>query len=185
VALPGAADLADEAVGMRGLRWGAWTLRHLIAIGTRLRLRGVTRRLPSREGLLTGFCRTNLKAAVRQLWRSPSASVISIVTLAVAVSAVLTVYAVLNRTVLHPLGFADPARLVAVWRVDPASPNAWLAAAPGDFVEWRRESASFERLVAGQNISMTFTGFGDGGAPLMRRVPAGGRRRTDSTQPMR
>jgi len=166
-------DLADEARAPGRSRSSLWTMRHMVAIGTRLRARAMARRLPSLDGLLTGFIRADLRAAIRQLWRAPSASIISIITLAVAVSAVVTVYAFLNRTVLHPLAFEDPARLVAVWRMDPASPDAWLAAAPGDFVEWRRDNTSFERLVAGQNISMTFTAFEDGGAPLMRRVSAG------------
>lgn len=165
-------DLSEEARNRTRLAARPWMAFQLAAIARRLRSRAIRESLPSVHGLFTGFHR-DIAAALRQLRRSPSSTIVSIGTLALAVAAVVTVTAILQRTVLHPLPFAEAERLTAIWRVDPASPQNWLATTPGDVVEWKREAQAFDRLVAAQNISMAFTGFADGGAPLMRRVTHG------------
>jgi putative ABC transport system permease protein len=164
-------DLREEAARSDG-RSPIWITRHLLAIGIRLRRRTLRDALPSSTGVFTGFQR-DMVAAVRLLRRSPGSTMIAIGTLAVSVAAVVVVTAILQRTVLNPLPFSNVDRLTAIWRVDPATPQNWLNTTAGDFVEWRRGAESFESLVAAQNISMTFTGFADGGAPLMRRVTHG------------
>lgn len=166
-------DLMEEADRTGRRPASPWMFRQVLAIACRLQLRRISDALPSRRGLFTGFLSGDFRGAIRQLRRSPSTTLVSIVTLSVAVAAVLTILAVLNRTVLHPLNFGDTSRLTAVWRVDPASPDNWLNVSRGDFVDWARDATSFDSLVAAQNISMTFSGFEDGGAPLMRRVTHG------------
>ncbi len=157
-------DLQEEGRSAWATAW------HMVAIALRLRARALTQRLPSMDGVFVGFLRSDIQVVWRHLRRSPGSAVISVVTLSVAVAAVVIVVAVVDRTIINPLPFKDPGRLTAIWRIDPQSPNNWLNTTRGDVAEWRRDVTTLTPIVAAQNFSMTFTGFEDGGAPLMRRV---------------
>jgi putative ABC transport system permease protein len=168
------ADLSEEAArrgGSRG-RQVAWTAAQLTAIAARLRHRQLAGAF-SIGGVFTGFVGQDLRAGLRRLLRTPLATAVAVLTLATAMAALTAVYAVLNGTVLSPLPFADPDRLVAVWQVEATSPDVWRNATAGNFVDWRRESRSFDILAAGRNTSHTLTGFDDGETPLTRRVTLG------------
>jgi len=168
------ADLDEEARrnGRAGLAAGFWKVRHALAIAGSMRMDRLKSAL-SLEGVFTGFLRRDLVAAVRHLRRTPVASVVAIVTLACAVAGVAVVSSVLLHTVLAPLAFPRADRLVAIYQVNPVSPENWRPVAPGNVADLFRETTSFERLAAARNVSLTFTGFDDGETPLMRRVSHG------------
>jgi len=169
-----AADLEEEASrrGQSGASASIWKVRHTLGIAASMRA-ARWRSALSFEGVLAGFFRRDLVAAVRHLRRTPVASVVAILTLACAVAGVTVVYSVLTHTVLSPLAFPRADRLVAVYQVNPASPDNWRPVASGNVADMFRETESFDRLAAARNVSFTFTGFDDGDTPLMRLVSHG------------
>ena len=168
------ADLTEEAARRQDgeLRRTAWIVTQIVAVAVRLRHRQVAGALSIR-GIFTGFVSRDLRAGFRHLRRTPLATTVAVLTLATAMAALTAVFAVLNGTVLSPLPFGDAHRLIAIWQVETASPDVWRNATAANFVDWRRESRSFEILAAGRNTSHTLTGFDDGETPLTRRVTVG------------
>lgn len=167
-------DLHEEAErrGLSGRALEAWLVLHALGIGARLRLEPFIPRAPT-EGVLTGFLRHDVVAAFRHLRRTRAASAVIVLTIAAAVAGVTVVGSVLVHSVLAPLAFPRADRLVAVYQVNPASPDAWFAVAPGNTADLLKEASTFERVAAARNVSFTFTGFDDGDTPLMRLVSHG------------
>jgi putative ABC transport system permease protein len=111
-----------------------------------------------------------LRLGARSLRRAPGSSAVAIVALAVGIAACATVFSVVNGVLLRPLPFRDLDRLVAIWKADPAQPDAWRFPAVANFLDWQAEARTFELVAAGRNRSYTLTSFEAGGTPLMQEV---------------
>ena len=93
------------------------------------------------------------------LRKHPLTTAAAILSLALGIGGTTAIFSVFDTVLLRPLPYADPDRLVAVWASSARSPRGALS--PGDFVDFRRESRSFEGLAAIRNASMSLTGGGD------------------------
>ena len=91
-------------------------------------------------------CLQDLRYAVRALRRNPGFSVVIILTLALAIGMNTAVFSVFNAVVLRPVAYPSPHRLVWLSLVGPET-VADIVAGP-DFVDWRDQAASFDRMVA-------------------------------------
>jgi putative ABC transport system permease protein len=111
-----------------------------------------------------------IRLGVRSLRRDPGSSAVAVVALTVGIAACATVFSVVDAVLLRPLPFRDLDRLVAIWKADPAQPDAWRFPAVANFLDWQAEAASFELVAAGRNRSYTLTSFEAGGTPLMQEV---------------
>ncbi|HUG97658.1 MAG TPA: ABC transporter permease [Gammaproteobacteria bacterium] len=103
----------------------------------------------------------DLRFALRTLARAPGYAGVSILTLALGIGAVATIFAVVNGVLLKPLPYAEPDRLV---RVHQASPERGLtdgALSPIDFEDWRAQARSFSAIAAYWTGLYTLTGLGD------------------------
>jgi len=87
--------------------------------------------------------------AVRTLARSPGFAVVAILTLALGIGANTAIFSVLQGVVLAPLPYAQPDRLVLVLLYNPALKYPTDLSYP-DFIDWRRNSTSFEKIAAFQ-----------------------------------
>ena len=115
----------------------------------------------------------DVRDGVRSWRRAPAVASVAIVTLALGVGAATAVFSVVEKVLIEPLPYADVDRLVAVWdgHVKDVS-LAKIFASFDDFENWRRHSASFERMAAvtwatGDQI---LTGAGD--AKVVLAIPA-------------
>ena len=115
----------------------------------------------------------DIRFGFRMLGKNPETTVIALLAMALAIGATSTIFSAVNAVLVQPLPFEEPERLVSVWQIDPASPDIWRTAAAGQFVDWRRESPSFERVTAARNRSFTLTSFEDPETPLMREAAYG------------
>jgi putative ABC transport system permease protein len=106
---------------------------------------------------------TNLAAdvrfAARMLRKHPLTTAAAVLSLALGIGGTTAIFSVFDTVLLRPLPYADPDRLVAVWASSRQSQRGDLS--PGDFVDFRRESRSFESLAAIRDASMSLTGAGD------------------------
>ena len=61
---------------------------------------------------------------------------------------------------LQPPPFSEPDRLVTLWQTDPNNGNRPAEPAPANFLDWREQATSFERMAAIEPFSFDFTGDG-------------------------
>jgi putative ABC transport system permease protein len=85
----------------------------------------------------------DLRFAFRQLRKSPGFTVIAVLTLALGIGANSAIFSVVNHVLLRPLPYPHPERLVYLNEVINGTDTA--IALP-DYVDWRKDSKSFEHL---------------------------------------
>ena len=115
------------------------------------------------------FLLSDLRYGARMLRRSPLTTAAAILTLALGIGGTTAVFSVVDAVLLRPLPYADADRLVAVWATSRLGQRGSLS--PADFVDFRRDSRSFEGLTAVLGSSMSLTGDGDPEQVQVQSVP--------------
>src|SRR5688500_298898 len=85
----------------------------------------------------------DLRFALRQLRKSPGFTIIAVLTLALGIGANSAIFSVVNHVLLRPLPYPQPERLVYLNEVTNGTDTS--IALP-DYVDWRRDSSSFQHL---------------------------------------
>ena len=88
--------------------------------------------------------RQDVKYALRQLRQSPGFAAVAAMTLALGIGANAAIFALVDATLLRPLPFHDPDRLVMLWTSTPSSPRR--AVSPLDMTDWHERSRTFEAI---------------------------------------
>jgi putative ABC transport system permease protein len=99
----------------------------------------------------------DVKYALRQAMKAPGFAAVVIITLALGIGANTTVFSIVDAVMLRPLPYAQPQRLVEVQSSGMGSFSGEDVSYP-DFLDWRRQNRSFERLVSYHGASFTLTG---------------------------
>jgi hypothetical protein len=86
----------------------------------------------------------DVRFALRQLRRAPAFTLVAAATLALGIGANGAIFALVDATLLRPLPFPDPDRLVAVWESTEIDPRE--GASPLNVADWNQRSRAFERL---------------------------------------
>jgi putative ABC transport system permease protein len=87
----------------------------------------------------------NLRFSLRMLRKNSSLTLAVIVTLALGIGATTAIYTVVYATLLASLPLPQPNQLVMVWSKIQGNRNGISA---GDFLDWQRQSKSFQALCA-------------------------------------
>jgi predicted permease len=101
----------------------------------------------------------DLRFGLRMLRKHPLTTASAVLSLALGIGGTTAIFSVVDAVLLRPLPYADPDRLVAVWATSNLQRRGSLS--PGDFVDFRRESRSFDGMAAILDASMSLTGGGD------------------------
>jgi putative ABC transport system permease protein len=88
--------------------------------------------------------RDDLTFAFRQLRHAPAFTIVASLTLALGIGANSAIFALADATLLRPLPYAEPDRLVSIWETTPASARGY--ASPLNMLDWSAGSASFEKI---------------------------------------
>jgi len=88
--------------------------------------------------------RDDLTFAVRQLRGSPAFTIVAALTLALGIGANSAIFALVDATLLRPLPFSAPDRLVMVWERSDASPRSRVA--PLNLLDWNERNRTFDLL---------------------------------------
>ncbi|HUI41107.1 MAG TPA: ABC transporter permease [Terriglobia bacterium] len=104
----------------------------------------------------------DLRYALRTLTRDRGFALVAMLTLALGIGANTTMFSVINATLLKPIPFPDPQRLVLVWETFGKGPdNINIVSAP-NFWDFQRQSHSFEGIAimdsAGRGYNLSPTG---------------------------
>ena len=126
---------------------------------------------------------TDLRQALRLLFKSPGFSALIVVVLALGIGANTAIFSIVNGVLLKPLPFADATRLVAIETTVKGEPDdsAYL-----DVLDWRAQASTVDHIAAYTTAAVTLTGRGDAASipmavvtpdifPLLGVAPMAGR----------
>ena len=88
--------------------------------------------------------RDDVKFALRQLRAAPVFTAIAVTTLALGIGANSAIFALVDATLLRPLPYANPDRLVTIWETSDTNPRSF--ASPPNMLDWNTRSQTFERI---------------------------------------
>ncbi len=112
--------------------------------------------------------RQDVTFALRQLRRAPVFTLVAAATLALGIGANSAIFALVDATLLRPLPYASPDRLVTMWETTGATPRGF--ASPLNMADWQGRSRSFE-VIAGYipNVGSMVMSGADGNALTVPR----------------
>jgi putative ABC transport system permease protein len=103
----------------------------------------------------------DFRFGARMLWRAPTFSGMSVLTLALGIGATTAIFSLVWAILLAPLPYAQPDQLVRVWETTPRG-NERNVVSAGNVVDWQTRARSFSILGAHTGTSpVTLTGEGD------------------------
>jgi len=86
----------------------------------------------------------DLRFGVRMLLRHPTVTIISLLTLGLGIGASAAVFSVVDATLLSPLPFPEPERLVSVSASKASAGFPFMTISYPNFTDWSEQSSSFE-----------------------------------------
>src|SRR5689334_17113451 len=100
----------------------------------------------------------DFRYSLRTLRRSSGLTLVIIASLAIGIGANTAIFSVVNALLLKPLPYPDPDRLAVLWLRSPGVniPQDWPS--PGQYIDLRNESHSFEEISISQGRSGTLLG---------------------------
>ncbi|MBO0800103.1 MAG: ABC transporter permease, partial [Blastocatellia bacterium] len=99
----------------------------------------------------------DLRYGIRTLSKNPGFTLVAVLALALGIGANTAIFSVVNAVLLRPLPYPDSNRLVTSFNAD--NHFGWQAALnPADFIEWRKQQASFEAISVYGGEAFNLTG---------------------------
>src|SRR5688572_20510337 len=133
------------------------------ARAARLQFGNTTRLQEERRAMLTIPTLESLwndgRYAARTLRKQPTFASAVVLTLALGIGANTAIFSICNTVLLAPLPYADAGRIVMLWELMGPTP---IPASAANFVDWRRQSRSFDSMAAINPFSsFVLTGSGE------------------------
>jgi putative ABC transport system permease protein len=88
--------------------------------------------------------RDDVKFTFRQLRAAPVFTAIAVTTLALGIGANSAIFALVDATLLRPLPYGNPGRLVTIWETSDANPRSF--ASPPNMFDWNTRNRTFEQI---------------------------------------
>src|SRR5262245_43256701 len=101
----------------------------------------------------------DLRYGLRILRRNPGFTFVAVLTLALGIGANTAIFSVVNAVLLRSLPYRDPDRLVFLHQRRPQEGN--ILALSLDFLNWRDQAKSFEKIAAYDGGTADLTGSGE------------------------
>jgi putative ABC transport system permease protein len=164
----GASEDEAEACAIEGMGdWGALA-EEIVRAGDVRTVSGAERWLERTEGRARarggGWTRLadlerDVRFSLRTLRKSPGFTLVALLTLALGIGAVTTIFSLINGVLLKPLPYADSGELVYMWEKLASFEHAMVTYP--NFLDWRERNRVFEDLAAFNGGSINLTGMGD------------------------
>lgn len=98
----------------------------------------------------------DIRYGVRTLIKNPFLTFTILLTLSLGIGANSAIFSIVNGVLLRPLPYKDPGRLVMVWGTEGEKGKDTVV--PADFLDWKRDSRSFEQLAGFSMQSINLVG---------------------------
>jgi putative ABC transport system permease protein len=103
----------------------------------------------------------DLLYGARMLLKTPALTALAVFSLAIGIGANTAIFSVIDATLLHPVSYPEPDRLVLVWSQVPSLKLDEFASSVPDFVDWHTQAGAFQSLGAAHIRGVNITGDGD------------------------
>jgi putative ABC transport system permease protein len=88
--------------------------------------------------------RSDLRFAIRQLKGAPAFTLVATLTLALGIGANSAIFALVDATLLRPLPYGNPDRLVSIWETTATTPRSY--GSPLNLLDWKTRSRTFDDI---------------------------------------
>jgi predicted permease len=110
----------------------------------------------------------DFRYAVRILRREPGFTFFAVLTIALALGANAAIFSLVDGVLLKSAGYPEPERIVQIWEKPPGGGRNGIA--PANYLDWTRQSASFESMAAVSGAALSYLPGESGGVPLSLRA---------------
>jgi putative ABC transport system permease protein len=112
--------------------------------------------------------RDDLKVAFRQLKNSPAFTLVATLTLALGIGANSAIFALVDATLLRPLPYREPDRLVSISETSPTAARSYVS--PLNMLDWKARSRTLEKIAGfTPGVGGMVMAGGDGNAETVSR----------------
>jgi putative ABC transport system permease protein len=100
----------------------------------------------------------DLRYGLRLLAKSRGFTALAVLALALGIGANTAIFSVANAFLRKPVSFPQLDRLVAIENLAPEQTVGWNNVSPADYLDWKRQSRSFEQMAASEESNVNLTG---------------------------
>jgi putative ABC transport system permease protein len=112
----------------------------------------------------------DLRYALRTWVRTPGFILVAVLTLALGIGANTTIFSIVDATLLRPLPFPEPDRLVSVWKGSVDDPKSLNITSAPEYRDWQARSRSFEAIGLFDSAGRGYSVSGEGEAEQVSGV---------------
>jgi putative ABC transport system permease protein len=110
----------------------------------------------------------DLRYATRVLRRDPGFTFFAVLTIALALGANAAIFSLVDGVLLKSVGYPEPERIVQLWEKNPGGGRNGIA--PANYIDWTKQSRSFESMAAQTGAAMSYLANESGGVPISLRA---------------
>ena len=100
----------------------------------------------------------DLRYGLRSLRKKPGFTLTAVIAIALGIGANTAIFSLINGVLLRSLAYADPDRIVMVWERSVNATNPRNVVSPANFLDWQKQSRSFEHIAPVWNRPVNLTG---------------------------
>ena len=115
----------------------------------------------TKRSTMMGTLLHDTRYALRSLLRAPAFTAVSVLTLAVGIAAVVTIFGVIEGVLLRPLPFPDPDRIVRIYGASTDGREDRSNVSPLDAMDWRERSHTLDDIALTNGSFFALTGVGE------------------------
>jgi len=127
--------------------------------------------METQEGIVGATIETffqDLRYATRVLRRDPGFTFFAVLTIALALGANAAIFSLVDGVLLKSVGYPEPERIVQLWEKNPSGGRNGIA--PANYIDWTKQSHSFESMAAQTGAAMSYLAREAGGVPTSLRA---------------
>jgi putative ABC transport system permease protein len=114
----------------------------------------------------------DVRFGLRMLLKSPGFTALAVLALALGIGANTAIFSVAIAILQKPVSFPQLDRLVTISLVPPQASYEFQGVSPADYLDWKRQSQSFESMTSMEGVELNLTGKGDPEKIHGNRIPA-------------
>jgi predicted permease len=101
----------------------------------------------------------DIRGGIRFLWKNTGFTIVAVLTLALGIGANTSLFSVVNGVLLNPLPYPQPERIAALYTSTPTFAESSIAYL--NFLDWQKDTRTFESIAVYRNDDFNLTGMGD------------------------